>query len=615
MKDKTAKELIAKRREMWEQTHDTEQDRDYVEAIAEHLIIDEGVRVRAEIERHPEYLIEMCMVIVDKDRNTVPFFLNDVQIDFLADLNQAIDDKAAGKRLSLSFLVLKGRQQGFTSIITAYQLACSITRRNFAGYTLADDTENTEAIFTDKAKFPYDQLPDALKPVEKYNNRRELLFEKLNSVWRVATAGKKGAGRSKTLVFFHGSEAGFWDNILDVLASLGQALTKDSIKILESTANGYNQFKDLWDEENDWEAKFYEWWRTREYCQNFESEKSERDFKRQVNAAKPGKHEDTSKAWIFYRCQRLIKDQGLSWQQVYWYYRKWVDLKALVKQEYPCYAEEAFLASGRCVFDKEQIVLRIAHLKQIYKEQPYKTGRFDFKWNDPDTKDKILNDTIRWVDDPAGPIRLYEEPKQGYPYVIGGDTKGEGKDFYAGTAINNITGNRCAAVHMQITNSKPFTWQMYCLGRFFNNALIGIEMNFNTGPIEELERLRYPKQYIRQKYDAIGKELKEQFGWKTDGNTRPLIIDKAVSNVEDNIELYNDIPTLEEMLSFVYDENNRPDAESGKHDDLLISDMIGDEIRWQQNRKVKLPKEEKPKIAQIKDELAKRSMRNRRRLT
>ncbi len=585
----TAKEIIKRRRELWEKHQDPEQDKELVLATAEFMVGDQGAELREEIQQNPEYLVEMCFVIVDKNRKTVPFFLNDVQQDFINDLNQAIEDFQAGKRLSLSFLVLKGRQQGFTSIITAYQLACSITRRNFAGYTLADDSENTEAIFNDKAKFPYEQLPEQIKPTEKYNNRRELLFEKLNSVWRVATAGKKGAGRSKTLNFFHGSEAAFWDNIIDMLASLGQALTKDSIKILESTANGYNEFKDLWDDDNDWESKFYEWWKTSEYRLNFESARVEQEFKAKVKAGKEGKHEDTSREWIYYRCKWLLKHMDLDWQQVYWYYRKWIELKAVVKQEYPCFPEEAFLASGRCVFDKEAIVLRIAELKEKYKSEPYKVGRFAFQWNDPETKDKIKDETIKWVDDPAGFIRLYEEPQWGYPYVIGGDTKGEGKDFYAGTCINNITGNRCATVHMQLTNSKPFTWQMYCLGRYFNNALIGIEMNFNTSPIEELERLRYYQQYKREVYDAIHKKKQQRHGWKTDGNTRPLIIDNEIALVEDHIELFNDIPTLEEMLTFVYDEDNRPDAESGKHDDLLISDMIGQEIRGQQTGRIKLP--------------------------
>ena len=76
------------------------------------------------------------------------------------------------------------------------------------------------------------------------------------------------------------------------------------------------------------------------------------------------------------------------------------------------------------------------------------------RWNNGTTHDYIKDDTIRWVDDPNGFINIYEDVLEGYPYVIGGDTKGEGTDFYAGTVINNATGERTATIHMQISNSK-----------------------------------------------------------------------------------------------------------------------------------------------------------------
>jgi hypothetical protein len=107
-------------------------------------------------------------------------------------------------------------------------------------------------------------------------------------------------------------------------------------------------------------------------------------------------------------------------------------------------------------------------------------------------------------------------------------------------------------------------------------------MNFNTYPVELLSDWHYPRQYMREKFDTITKEVKKSFGWKTDGNTRPLIIERAITNVDENIDNYTDIETLDEMLTFVKDKDGRYDAESGKHDDLLFSDMIADAISTQQ---------------------------------
>lgn len=125
---------------------------------------------------------------------------------------------------------------------------------------------------------------------------------------------------------------------------------------------------------------------------------------------------------------------------------------------------------------------------------------------------------------------------------------------------------------------------MWALGMYYNTALIGIEANFNTYPIELLSDWKYPKQYMREKVDTITKEIKKQFGWRTDGNTRPLIIETEITTVDENIEHFFDIETLNEMLTFIKDKNGRYDAETGKHDDLLFSDMIADAISSQQTR-------------------------------
>jgi hypothetical protein len=59
--------------------------------------------------------------------------------------------------------------------------------------------------------------------------------------------------------------------------------------------------------------------------------------------------------------------------------------------------------------------------------------------------------------------------------------------------------------------------------------------------------------------------------------------------IDQHIELFNDIDMIDEALTFVYDEKGRPDAESGKHDDVLLSDMIGEEARGQMDKTVILP--------------------------
>ena len=583
---KTAREIINKRRELWLKHKNIEKDREYTESVAEYITRPDSKGIRKEIHREPRLIIEMVFVIVDKEKNTIPFFLNDVQREFSNDLYQAEKDLKAGLILALKFLVLKGRQQGFTAYITAEQLARAIVYKNFSGSTIADCTDNTHSIFEDKAKFAYNQLPERLKPTEKYNNRKELHFEKLNSRWRIATA-TKNIGRSKTVNFLHGSEAAFWEVLIsDIQAAVGEALTKDAIQIFESTANGYNEFKDAWDG-GKFINKFYAWWRTKEYRINFESQERERQFKSDIL---------NKKSWIYERCKWLIEFVGLDWQQAYWYFNKWDNYidKEKVKQEYPCSADEAFLASGRCVFDRDIVIQHKEYLKKKYKDEPPKCGYFVFEWNSPDTKDRIKDSTVKFFDDPNGYIWIYEDVQKNYPYVIGGDTKGEGSDRFAGTVVNNVTGKRAAVLHGDL-DPDTYTHQMYCLGRHYNNALIGIEINFDIYPVKELERLRYPRQYTRVIVDDKTNKEQHKNGWKTDGNTRPLIISNEIVLIRDNIELFTYIPMLDECLTFVYDDKGRPDAESGKHDDILFSDMIANQIRSQQT--MSIARDDRPRSA------------------
>ena len=174
----TVAEIIAKRRLRWEEKHDLDYDRELVRASVVKILSEDSLI--EEVKAKPYLLIEVAFYIVDKKKKTVPFFFNDVQRDFISKF-----EKGGTKK---PYFILKGRQQGFTSLITAMQLSYAIVQKNFSGFTLADSTDNTLAIFNDKARVVYARLPEELKPTERFNSRNELFFDKLNSSWRIATA-------------------------------------------------------------------------------------------------------------------------------------------------------------------------------------------------------------------------------------------------------------------------------------------------------------------------------------------------------------------------------------------------------------------------------------------
>lgn len=555
--------LIEKRKEKWNtlpKEKRLDEDRRFREAVANEII--QNKEFRDVVIKYPEYLIELEFVIVDKEQNTVPFFLNEVQKSFIRTLNKAKEDYAAKRILSLKFNVLKGRQQGFTTVITAYQLACALLNKNFSGYTLSDKSDNTEAIFQNKAKFPYDQLPEKLKHTEKYNNKRQLLFEKTNSNWSVDTA-TKDVGRSKTINFFHGSECAFWNGgMQSIQAGLGEALTKNCIQIYETTANGFNDFQKLWNSGTCINC-FYEWWLTPEYRLNFESEEIIEQFINDI---------EEKVEWIYERL-KWLKTKGLELEQLYWYYKKYESYidKRLIRQEYPCTPEEAFLTSGQCYFNSEKLVKRLQEVKE-----PIKVGYFLYELHN----ERIMS--YQWIDDPNGFIKIYEDVKERNPYVLGGDTAGEGSDNFTGVVLNNMTGKQVAVLKQKLDEIE-YTRQMYCLGMYYNEALIGPETNFSTYPTVKLAEMKYPNIYIRDKNpDDYRNKLETKLGVNTNRATRPHMLAILQTIVKEDIENIVDKETLEEMITFIVNENGKAEAQEGCHDDLVMGTAIAYYIRPQQ---------------------------------
>lgn len=571
----TADELIEKRKTKWHRTQDIEYDKKFRSAIANELVTDKNLL--NEVKDKPEKLIELVFVVVDKNQKTMPFFLNDVQRDFSNIINKAKKDYINGIISDISILVLKGRQQGFTTFVTAYQLANSILNKNFQGFTLADKSDNAETIFQNKAKFVHSQLPYQLKPTEKFNNRKQLLFEKINSSWAIDTA-TKDVGRSRTINFFHGSECAFWkDGIQPIQAGLGEAFTKNCIKIWESTANGYNDYKTMWDSGSHI-CCFYEWWRTKEYQIAFLKDEDKKLFNKKI---------DEENGWIYKRLRWLRDVKKISLEQLNWYYekyKKYID-KRLIKQEYPCTPAEAFLLSGATAFDTEKLQDRLARINK-----PLKTGYFVYTYDDTKPQGKKISD-IKWVNDKNGYIKIYELPNtpKMTKYCIGGDTAGDGSDYFTGHVLDAKTGNQVAVLKQEF-DADLYTKQMYCLGKYYSSlltggrrkeALIAIEANFDSYPIRELQRLGYQNQYVRTRIDDNTQKPQTSFGFKTTVLTRPTIVSNLIAVVREEIDTINDEDTLNELLTIIKNSKGRVEAPEGGHDDQMMGLAIAHEARNQ----------------------------------
>jgi len=453
-------------------------------------------------------------------------------------------------------IILKARQLGISTFTEAITTYLTTNQPNTDAVILAHINESASKIYEMTQLF-INELPEGLKPRQKYSNRKMLMFDDdnngLKSSIRVMVANDSTRGGTYKLA--HLSEVAFWEHPEDALLALNQAvpMSNESMIVIESTANGFNHFYNLWQDatngRNDYTPIFFPWYVDPDYSRPYDGftlSLYEADIKERFN---------------------LTLDQ-LQW-------RRWCIAnncggdETKFRQEYPITPEEAFITSGASVFNTEII---LEHMKTL--GEPLRQGYFSYDY------DGMHLTNIHWINDPLGYIKIYREPTTGFT-AMGGDTAGDGEDFFTAQVIDQ-DGNLCATLHKQF-DSDLYVKQIYCLGALYN-SLIAVESNFDTHPNLELQRLRYPRLYVREKYDQIVKDVQEKYGFRTTSLTRPIIIDQLVEIAREHIEKICDRETLQEMLSFVRIKN-KPQASEGTHDDLVMALAIAYEALKQLPRK------------------------------
>ena len=453
---------------------------------------------------------------------------------------------------------------GFSTLTAGLILSQTATHKNKQAAIVAHQEDSTTNLFN-MYKLMYQNLPSPIKPTQQASNAKELVFNNksntgLNSRIRCMTAGTGGVGRSFTINYLHISELAFWkSDVQETMLGLMQAVpnTPDSMVIIESTANGYEEYQERWEAavkgESDFYPLFVGWNELDEYqmpYSGFELTEEEQTLK------------DT---------YDLTNDQ-LQW-------RRWCiknncggDIR-LFKQEYPICPEEAFLTTGDCVFDQEKIMARLQDIPD-----PLYRGYFTYDYDDTKERELKIQNPM-FVKNKTGYISIYKEPIPNHSYTLCGDTAGDTQgDYFAAHIIDNITCEQVAVYH-NMTDETLFSRQMICLGYYYNTAMIAIEANFSTYPNKEIARLGYPNIYVRDREDDYRGGIISSYGFKTTQITRPLIISSLVDIVRDHVECINDRLTLHECLTFITNEHGRKEAMQGKHDDLVMSLGIGYYVR------------------------------------
>ena len=181
----------------------------------------------------PVWRLQNLYLIKAKDSRTTRLKLNNIQKLLLKDIWPEL---SLGK--AVRSLILKFRQGGVSTFFLLLHLDRTIFNRNITTGILADLRENLGYLF-EIIRFAHESMPERYRPKLGSDSKSELTFPEIGSKIMVSLTFKATA-----LHGLHVSEAAYIDRT-DLERSLA-ACAPDAWVTKESTANGYNTFRDDW---------------------------------------------------------------------------------------------------------------------------------------------------------------------------------------------------------------------------------------------------------------------------------------------------------------------------------------------------------------------------------
>ena len=424
---------------------------------------------------------------------------------------------------------LKARQIGMTTVVGGYAFWSAFFYDNQPWLAVSKNQDGAIKILR-RILYGYDRLPNWLKQRNPVVSRSQTYVEFSNGSSIEAVPSVASTGRGDSVYGAILDEFAFMDYPAEVFAAI-QPLVYGKLIII-STANGMgNMFYDTWVDsqqfDSAWRAMFFGWdavpSRTQEWY-----EKTKLKFRGQE--------------WLFF-------------------------------QEYPFTAEEAFAKSGRVAFGSDLL----ADLD--FSEPAY------WEWLD---QEQMFVPTD--VPSPTA-LRLWEEPvvevDSSWPdvvlrkpnYVIGVDVALglEHGDYTAVTVWNANVGEQVASMygHFPIENLHDFLWD---LGKWYYWALIIPERNASgIAPIMNLYNMRYPRLYRPKRLASRNQQRSTDFGWATTTQSKPKMVLDMIHALRNGAVQIHDPIFRQEASVFVADGKGSYAATDGKHDDFIMSTLVG----WQ----------------------------------
>lgn len=470
-----------------------------------------------------------------------PFKLRKYQLRYLKHLKEDFPDGI------IRSINLKPRQAGWSTLIAGLNMHAMATRFNERGIMLADKFARTNDVHGIYSTY-VDNMPKSILPMISANNSEEIVFDNPNRFDRVRnpglgsslkseTAQDPNAGRSGTRMFAHLTEYAFYPYATQVDEGVQNSvpLAKGTRIFKESTANGMGgdglSFYEQWmaSERGDYIYKpfFVAWYEIDDYQMRvplgFKLNKAEIEL-----VTRCPEITDANLVWRRLKISEYASDPESS-----------LSPEERFKQDFPSYPEEAFLSTGRPVFDTDKLKNQIDSLR---RSPP------------PKVSIKIVQPNLKMF---ADLLTVYFVPEKGRKYFIGADVA-EGLEIGDSSSAHIIDDNhrQVAKFHGKI-DPDLYGRVLVELAKIYNNALIVPEKN-NMGHTT-LNAIK-DEGYLRVYMTAIEDELEQsketaKLGWVTTVKSKQKMINKLIASHRDDENQILDIDLLREMLTIVREAN------------------------------------------------------------
>ncbi|EBG5293751.1 terminase [Salmonella enterica subsp. enterica] len=488
--------------------------------------------------------------------------------------------------------ILKARQLGFSTSIDIYLLDQALFTPNLKCGIVAQDKQAAGEIFRTKIAVPFDNLPGWLRSCFTVVERRSganggfILFGNGSSVG-VATSFRSG-----TVQRLHISEHGkicakYPAKAKELRTGTLNAVADECIIFIESTAEGvggdYHSICTAAIEleqagveltAQDFKFHFYPWYDDPKYQAPVPA-----------GGLRLSKYHQKYFAAVEQRMGIVLTSE-----QKQWYIGKERTQAEEMKQEFPSTPEEAFLTSGRRVFDAIATMRaggRCITPLIVYDMDPVTGKKSKVQTlrggNKEELQRTLMNHLLVW-----------ELPDPDDDYAIGADiAEGlEHGDRSSFDVVKKSTGEQVAHWYGHL-DAELFAMLLAHVGQMYRGiirqgeheiaipAYIGPERNNHGHAVLQKLREIYPTSriYTEEYIDRDNDDETAKLGWLTTKQSKPIVIEGMKTLLREDCDGIRWLGTITEMSSYVYDKKGSMNAQEGCFDDQVMSYCIAQEMR------------------------------------